>query len=113
MVGGTVEHEEEIVPGKLSRQHVEEGLEAGRVRCRHDQIIAIPVLWRDRAVQIDVFANELGGDLGPDADRGPPALRSRSEFGSIDPLSPPAHAAPMIQWRRNLVRVFNAGLAQR
>src|SRR5271166_5326087 len=71
MVGGAVEHQEDIVPGKLSRQDVEEGLEAGRVRCRHDQINASPVLWRDRAVQIDVFANELGGDLGPDADRGP------------------------------------------
>ena len=71
MVGGAVEHQEDIVPGKLSRQDVEEGLEAARVRCRHDQINASPVLWRDRAVQIDVFANELGGDLGPDADRRP------------------------------------------
>jgi hypothetical protein len=34
--------------GKPARQHVQKGLEAYRIRCRHDQI-------------------ELGGDLGPSA----------------------------------------------
>ena len=71
MVGGAVENQEDILPGKLSRQSVEEGLEARRVRSWHDQIDTSPILRRDRAVQIDVFANELGGDFGPDADRGP------------------------------------------
>ena len=71
MVGSAVENQEDILAGKLSRQDVEESLEARRIRSRHDQINAGPVLRRDRAVQIDVFANELGGDLGPDADRGP------------------------------------------
>ena len=71
MVGGAVENQEDILPGKLSRQGVEEDLEARRIRSRHDLIDTRPVPWRDRAVQIDVFANELGGDLRPDADRGP------------------------------------------
>jgi hypothetical protein len=71
MVGGAVENQEDILPGKLSRQDVQEGLEARRIRSRNDKIDASPVLRRDRAVQIDVFANELGGDLGPGANRGP------------------------------------------
>src|SRR5580704_16935499 len=71
MVGGAVENQEDILPGKLSRQGGEEDLKARRIRSRHDQIDTSPILRRDRAVQIDVFANELGGDLGPDADRGP------------------------------------------
>ena len=44
MVGGAVENQENILPGKFSRQDVEEGLEARRIRCRHDQIDADPVL---------------------------------------------------------------------
>ena len=71
MVGGAVENQEDILPGKLSRQGGEEDLKARRIRSRHDQIDTSPILRRDRAVQIDVFANELGGDLGPDADRCP------------------------------------------
>lgn len=50
MVGGAVEHQENILPGKLLREDVEEGLEARRIRCRHDQIDASPVLRTDRAV---------------------------------------------------------------
>ena len=38
---------------------------------RHDQINASTILWRDRTVQIDVFADELGGHFGPRADRRP------------------------------------------
>src|ERR1700704_6053041 len=69
--GGAVENQEDILPGKLSRQGGEEDLKARRIRSRHDQIDTSPILRRDRAVQIDVFANELGGDLGADADRCP------------------------------------------
>jgi hypothetical protein len=69
--GGAVENQEDILPGKLSRQGVEEDLKARRIRSWHDQIDTTPILRRDRAVQIDVFANELGGDFQPDADRGP------------------------------------------
>src|ERR1700731_1015649 len=46
---------------QLSRQGGEEDLKARRIRSRHDQIDTSPILRRDRAVQIDVFANELGG----------------------------------------------------
>ena len=71
MVGRAVENQENILPGELSREDVEEGLEACRIRRRHDQIDAGAVVRRDRAVQIDVFADELGGDCGPCSDRGP------------------------------------------
>ncbi len=60
--GGAVKHQQDILPGKLSRQDVQEGLEARRIRCRHDQIDASAILRRDRAKQIDVFANEPRGD---------------------------------------------------
>src|SRR5271168_5117394 len=66
VVGGAVENQENILPGKFLRQNLEEDLEARRIRCRHDQIDPGAVLRGDRAVQIDVFADELGGDLGPD-----------------------------------------------
>src|ERR1700694_1508536 len=71
MVGGAVENQEDILPGKLSGEDIEEDLEACRIRCRHDQIDARSVLRTDRSVQVDVFANELGGDLGPGADGSP------------------------------------------
>ena len=48
--------------GRTCAQHVEEGLKTGGVRSRHDQIDANSVFRRNRAVQIDVFANELGSD---------------------------------------------------
>jgi hypothetical protein len=51
MVGGAAENQENILSSKLSRENVEEGLEARRIRCRQDQIDANPVLRRDRAVQ--------------------------------------------------------------
>ena len=71
MVGSAVENQKDVLPGKLARQHIKEGLEACRVRSRHDQIDAGAVLGRDRAVQIDVLAYELGGHLGPRSDRRP------------------------------------------
>ena len=75
MVGGAVENQQDILPGKSSRQDIDEALKACRIRCRHDQIDAGTVLRRNRAIQIDVFANELGGHLRPDAARRP--ARSR------------------------------------
>ncbi len=48
--------EDLVLPGKLSRQGVEEDLKTRRIRSRHDQIDTSPILRRDRAVQIDVFA---------------------------------------------------------
>ena len=64
MVGRAVENQKDVLAGEPARQHVEEGLKAGGVRRRHDQIDANSVFWRDCAVQIDVFANELSGDRG-------------------------------------------------
>src|ERR1700730_17615616 len=116
MVGGAVENQEHILPGKLSRQDVEKGLEARRIRSRHDHIDASPVFWRDRAVQIDVFANELGGDLGPGADRGParpwPVDPAETRFiGDHDPQptaapggSPPGF--PHSMWKAVFLKAF-------
>jgi hypothetical protein len=53
-----------ILTGNLSREGIEEDLQAGRIRCRHDKRNARPVLWSDRAVHIDVFANEPRGEPG-------------------------------------------------
>ena len=40
VVGGTVEDQQDVLPGKLARQHVKEDLEACRIRSRHDQVEA-------------------------------------------------------------------------
>src|SRR6185437_235585 len=68
VVGRTIENQQNILASKLARQHVEEGLKACRIRSRHNQIDASAVLGRDRTVQVDVFADELGGHFGPRAD---------------------------------------------
>src|ERR1700720_295745 len=96
MVGGAVENQEDILPGKLSRQGCEEGLKARRIRSRHDQIDTSPILRRDRAVQIDVFANELGGDFRPDANRSParPWPVDPAETRFIGEQDPQATASP-------------------
>src|SRR3984893_8919735 len=67
-LGGTVENQQNVLASKLARQHVEENLEACCIRSRHDQIDASAVLRGDRAVEIDIFADELRGDRGPRAD---------------------------------------------
>lgn len=51
--------QQDVVPGKPSRQDIEEGLKARRIRRWHDQIDAYPVLRRDCTVQVDVFADQL------------------------------------------------------
>jgi hypothetical protein len=50
MVGGAVENQEDILPGKFSGDNIEEYLEACRIRCRHDQIDARSVLRAGRSV---------------------------------------------------------------
>jgi len=52
---------------KVSRKIWKHSVSGGR----HDQIDASSVLRADCAIQIDVFTNELGGDLRPDADGSP------------------------------------------
>jgi hypothetical protein len=65
MIGRAVENQQDVLSGKLARQHVEEHLEACRIRGRHGQILASAITGTDRAIQVDVFADELGGDLCP------------------------------------------------
>jgi hypothetical protein len=94
LIGCAVENQQDVLPGKLARQHREEDLEACRVGGRHHQVDgASAVLGRDRAVQVDVFTDELGGDLGPYASRRP-ALGEcdswgRSFISEHDAQSPP------------------------
>ena len=71
MVGSPIEHEKDILSSELSCQRIEEGLEASGVRRRHDQIHAASVLGGDGAVQIDVFADQLGGHFRSGPDRHP------------------------------------------
>ena len=56
MIGRAVENQEDILPGKPPRQDIQEALEASRVRGRHNQIDAGPVLRTNRTVQIDVYS---------------------------------------------------------
>ena len=67
MVGSTVEDQENLLPAVFSGQNIEVDLEAGSIRCGHDQIDASSILGTDRAVEVDILANELRGDLGSDA----------------------------------------------
>ena len=76
MIAGTVHKQQDEVPGVFFAQDVQKNLEAFRIGRRHDQIDASSVLRADCAIQIDVFTNELGGDLRPDADGSP--ARSRA-----------------------------------
>lgn len=71
VVGGAVEDQQDVLPRKLTREDLKEYLEAFGIRGWHDQIDASAILGRDRTVQIDVFADELGGDTGPYARRRP------------------------------------------
>jgi hypothetical protein len=71
MVGSAVENQKDVLPGKLAREDIKKRLEACRIRSRHDQIDESAVLRCDRALQIDVFTDQLGGHLGPCSDRRP------------------------------------------
>ena len=94
MVGRAVENKQDILPGEPACQHLEEGLEACRIRGRHDQVDASAVLGRNRAVEIDVLADELRGDCGPRAERrpaGPDAVHAAEAcfIGKHDAQPPP------------------------
>ena len=71
VVGGAVEDQQDVLPRKLAREDLKEDLEAFGIRGWHDQIDASAILGRDRTVQIDVFADELGGDTRSCANRRP------------------------------------------
>src|SRR5260370_42419377 len=57
-------------------QDVEKDLEAHRIRRRHDQEDASPILWAHGSIQVGVFANELGRDPWPHACGGPARPRA-------------------------------------
>src|SRR5258707_6478531 len=65
MIAGTIHKQKDKLPAVPLGQCLEKNLEAFRVGRRHDQIDASSVLRADGAIQIDVFANELAGDLWP------------------------------------------------
>jgi hypothetical protein len=65
MIAGTVYEQQDELAGILLGQCLQENLEALRVGRRHDQIDTGAILRADGAIQIDVFANELAGDLRP------------------------------------------------
>jgi hypothetical protein len=66
-----VENQQDVLSAISAGQDVEEGLKARSIRGWHDQIDASAILGGDRAVQIDVFADELGGHFGPRTHRCP------------------------------------------
>src|SRR5262249_58758666 len=65
MIAGAVHEQQDELPGILLGHCLQKNLEALGIGRRHDQIDASSVLWTDGAIQIDVFANELAGDLWP------------------------------------------------
>jgi hypothetical protein len=76
MIAGAVHEQQDELAGILLGQCLQKNLEALGIGGRHDQIDAGSVLWADGAIQIDVFADELAGDLWP-CPSGSPA-RSRA-----------------------------------
>ena len=76
VIAGSVHKKQDQLLVIFLRQGLQKNLEAFGIRCRKDQEDTSSVLRADRAIQIDVFTNELAGDLRPDAD-GCPA-RSRA-----------------------------------
>jgi hypothetical protein len=95
MIGGAVEDQQDVLPRKLAREDLKEDLEAFGIRGWHDQIDASAILGRDRTVQIDVFADELGGDTRSCANRRPARPHSVHSaetrlISEHDAQSPPA-----------------------
>src|SRR5215469_11901006 len=76
MIAGSVYKQQDELPGILLGQCLQENLEALCVGRRHDQIDAGSILRADGAIQVDLFANELAGDLRPRSIRSP--ARSRA-----------------------------------
>src|SRR5215467_2571780 len=65
MIAGSVYKQQDELPGILLCQYLQENLEAFGIGRRQDQIDAGSILRADSAIQVDVFANELAGDLRP------------------------------------------------
>ena len=65
VIAGSVHNKQDQVLGIFLRQSVQKNLEAFGVGRRHDQKVTSSVLRANRAIQIDIFTDELGGDLWP------------------------------------------------
>jgi hypothetical protein len=65
MIAGTIHEQQDELPGVLLGQCLQENLEAFGIGRRQDQIDAGSILGADSAIQVGVFANELGSDLRP------------------------------------------------
>ena len=76
VIAGSVHNKQDEIPGIFLRHGLQKNLEAFGIGRRHDQKDASSVLRANCAIQIDVFTDELGGDLWPYAN-GCPA-RSRA-----------------------------------
>src|ERR1700757_2997481 len=86
VIGRAVENQQDVLSGKSARHYIEEGLKACGIRGWHNQIDASAILGRDSAVQIDVFADELGGHVRPHAHgcpAGPYAFKKASRSALI------------------------------
>jgi hypothetical protein len=96
MIAGTIYKQQDELPGVFFCQCIQKNLEAFRIRRRHDQINASSILRADCAIQVDVFANELGSHLGPDAARCParPWPIHSTETGFIGKHDPQPTTAP-------------------
>jgi hypothetical protein len=82
VIACSIHNQQDQLLGIFLRQGVQKNLEAFGIGGRHDQIDTSSILRADCAVQIDVFTNELGGDLRPDADRSP------ARSGAVHPAEP-------------------------
>src|SRR5262245_61636331 len=96
MISGSVHKQQDKLPGIFLGQCVQKNLEALRIRRRQNQIDAGSVLGADCAIEVDVFTNELRGDLRPDADGSParPRLVDPTEARLVGKHDPQATAAP-------------------
>ena len=65
VIAGSVHNKQYEILGIFLRHGLHKNLEAFGVGRRHDQKDASSVLRANCAIQIDVFTNELGGDLWP------------------------------------------------
>jgi hypothetical protein len=63
VIAGTIHKHQDELPGVLLGQCLQKNLEAFCVGRRHDQIDASSILGADCAIEVDIFTNELGGDL--------------------------------------------------
>ena len=65
-----------MLPGKSFAQSVEENLKAFRIGLRQDQEKASAVYRANRSIEVDEFANKLGGDGWSHTGRSPARPRT-------------------------------------